>query len=227
MYFQRTSVKFLLISLIVLVVNVNGYDNVECENSENPLACRGSNILNKVINHITKRSDDTLKLLPGLEIVQNENVNEVKSANDERASKENDTVLVRIQRYLKTHDLKVKFSDLIGKADLQENVNKLFNEARKKDKGGGYLMMSALMMGKMMASLGFGAVGALALKALGVSMMALMLSAIVGLKKLTEGGGDGGHQVHYVSADHHRKRREIDNEIPIPFRGWVEEKKKL
>jgi len=30
-------------------------------------------------------------------------------------------------------------------------------------------------------------------------MMALMLSAIVGLKKLTEGGGDGGHQVHYVS----------------------------
>ena len=127
MYFQSTSVKFLLISLIVLVVNVNGYDNVECENSENPLACRGSNILNKVINHITKRSDDTLKLLPGLEIVQNENVNEVKSANDERASKENDTVLVRIQRYLKTHDLKVKFSDLIGKADLQENVNKLFN----------------------------------------------------------------------------------------------------
>lgn len=79
----------------------------------------------------------------------------------------------------------------------------------------------------MMASLGFGAVGALALKALGVSMMALMLSAIVGLKKLTEGGGDGGHQVHYVSADHHRKRREIDNDIPIPFRGWVEEKKKL
>lgn len=127
MYFQSTSVKFLLISLIVLVVNANGYDNVECENSENPLACRGSNILNKVINHITKRSDDTLKLLPGLEIVQNENVNEVKSANGERASKENDTVLVRIQRYLKTHDLKVKFSDLIGKADLQENVNKLFN----------------------------------------------------------------------------------------------------
>lgn len=50
-----------------------------------------------------------------------------------------------------------------------------------------------------MAAMGFGAVGALAMKALGVSMMALMLSALVGLKKLTEGGGDGGHQVHYVS----------------------------
>lgn len=46
--------------------------------------------------------------------------------------------------------------------------------------------------------MGLGGVGALALKALGVSMMALMLASIVGLKKLTEGGGDGGHSVHYV-----------------------------
>jgi hypothetical protein len=29
-------------------------------------------------------------------------------------------------------------------------------------------------------------------------MMALMLAGMVGLKKLTEGGGDGGHSVHYV-----------------------------
>lgn len=50
----------------------------------------------------------------------------------------------------------------------------------------------------MMAALGLGGVGALALKALGVSMLALMLAAIVALKKLTEGHGDGGHQVHYV-----------------------------
>lgn len=49
-----------------------------------------------------------------------------------------------------------------------------------------------------MAALGLGGVGALALKALGVSLAALTLAAIVGLKKLTEGGGDGGHQVHYV-----------------------------
>lgn len=49
-----------------------------------------------------------------------------------------------------------------------------------------------------MAAMGLGGVGALALKALGVSMMALMLASIVGLKKLAEGGGDGGHSVHYV-----------------------------
>lgn len=46
--------------------------------------------------------------------------------------------------------------------------------------------------------MGLAGVGALALKALGVSLAALLLAGIVGLKKLTEGGGDGGHQVHYV-----------------------------
>lgn len=49
-----------------------------------------------------------------------------------------------------------------------------------------------------MATMGLGGVGALAAKALGVSMMALMLAGIVGLKKLADGGGDGGHSVHYV-----------------------------
>lgn len=51
----------------------------------------------------------------------------------------------------------------------------------------------------MLAAVGLGAVGALALKALGVSLAALLLAGLVALKKLTEGGGDGGHQVHYVS----------------------------
>lgn len=50
----------------------------------------------------------------------------------------------------------------------------------------------------MLAALGLGAVGALALKALGASLAALLLAGLVALKKLTEGGGDGGHQVHYV-----------------------------
>lgn len=46
--------------------------------------------------------------------------------------------------------------------------------------------------------MGLAGVGALAMKALGVSLAALLLAGIVALKKLMEGGGDGGHQVHYV-----------------------------
>lgn len=103
-------------------------------------------------------------------------------------------------------------------------------EGRKKDKGGlGYVLMMGLMMGKMMAALGFGGVAALAMKALGVSMMALMLAAIVGIKKLADSGhDDSSHQVHYVTAhsEHHRKRRDIDQEVPLPYRGYIESYKK-
>lgn len=80
-------------------------------------------------------------------------------------------------------------------------------------------MMMGLMMAKMMGALGFAGVGALAAKALGVSMMALLLSAIVGLKKLAEGGHGGGH------SDHHRRRRDLSSEAEskgdfLPYRAW-------
>jgi nitrous oxidase accessory protein NosD len=58
-----------------------------------------------------------------------------------------------------------------------------------------------------------------------VSGMALMLSAIIGVKKLASSGGDDhGHQVHYVSAhDHHRRRRSVeDNLDQSPYSGWLE-----
>lgn len=83
-------------------------------------------------------------------------------------------------------------------------------------------MMMGLMMAKMMGALGFAGVGALAAKALGVSMMALLLSAIVGLKKLAEGGHGGGH------SEHHRRRRDLEEESKgsfdfLPYRAWFKQ----
>lgn len=86
------------------------------------------------------------------------------------------------------------------------------------------VMMMGMMMAKMVGALGFAGVGALAAKALGVSMMALLLSAVVGLKKLTEGGHGGGH------SEHHRRRRDLagaDEESKVllddflPYRAWL------
>lgn len=115
-------------------------------------------------------------------------------------------------------------------------------EARKKDKGGlGLVMMMGMMMAKMMAALGFGGVGMLALKALGVSMMALMLSAILGLKKLSDGGGHGGghggrqnvyydiEEVHHGHGDeeHERRRRELyETYSPLPYKSWLKQYKR-
>lgn len=87
----------------------------------------------------------------------------------------------------------------------------LISEARKKDKGGlGYVLLMGLMMGKTLAALGFGGVAALAAKALAASMAALLLSALVGFKKLSESGhSESGHHVQYYTADHHWRNQTI------------------
>lgn len=76
-------------------------------------------------------------------------------------------------------------------------------------------MIMGLMMGKMMAALGLGGVGLLAMKALMVSALALMLSMVIGIKKLVSSGHDdgGGHHVIHATAhghDHRRKREAAD-----------------
>lgn len=80
----------------------------------------------------------------------------------------------------------------------------------------------------MMAAMGFGALGLLAMKALMVSAMALMLSLIVAVKKLAGGHDDhGGHHVVYAQevGHHHRKKRSsIDEEedlSQLPYRGYA------
>ncbi|XP_063706265.1 uncharacterized protein LOC134835322 [Culicoides brevitarsis] len=72
------------------------------------------------------------------------------------------------------------------------------SEARKGHKGGlGYVLLMGGMLAKTMAALGFGGVAMLALKALGASLAALLLSSVVGLKKLGEQGHHESH-VHKV-----------------------------
>lgn len=126
---QRFAGKDLLIFSIVAVVSCVSASDIDCANSENPLACRGVNFLSKALNQVITNHDDTLKILPGLEIVQNENLNQISKSNDERSMSEqtNDTVFMRIAKYMQTHDLKIKFSDMVGKTDLQEIVNTVFN----------------------------------------------------------------------------------------------------
>ena len=88
--------------------------------------------------------------------------------------------------------------------------------------GGGGLALLGLMMGKMMAALGLGGVGLLAMKALMVSAMALMLSLIIGLKNLVSSNhDDGGHTVIHASPgghgyDHRRKREATD----MAYHSW-------
>lgn len=123
--YQSIRKELMVLCLAAVLASVTANENSDCAKSENPFACRGVNILSKAFNQVVSSHDDTLKIIPGLEIVQNENVNKVNNANDERSMPEqsNNTFLSKLAKYLQTHDLKVKFADIVGKTDLQEVVN--------------------------------------------------------------------------------------------------------
>lgn len=62
----------------------------------------------------------------------------------------------------------------------------------KKDKYAGPLLMGAMMVAGTLLPIKLGALAMMSGKALMTSMLALMLSAILALKKLASGGGGGG-----------------------------------
>jgi hypothetical protein len=74
---------------------------------------------------------------------------------------------------------------------------------RRKKKGGAMLLAAGTAMAAMMAQVFMGKVALIAGKALLVAKVALVLSAIIGLKKLfgSSGGGES-HQVVYATGGH-------------------------
>ncbi|KAL1137699.1 hypothetical protein AAG570_009395 [Ranatra chinensis] len=106
-----------------------------------------------------------------------------------------DMIADRLTTFLKTRTLQFSLP-----ADLIEG--NIANGRKKKGKGG-MLMMAAMAMGGMMLQMVMGKIAMVAGKALLVGKMALLLSAIIGLKKLlgSSSGGDS-HQVVYATESH-------------------------
>jgi hypothetical protein len=106
------------------------------------------------------------------------------------------------------------------------------SSARKKDKGGyGGLLAMGVMMKGMLTAMGMGGLGLLAMKALMVSAMALLLSAVIGIKKLASKDGGSDHVVQVVPVHsggdhgHYRKKRSttdggIDDPTWLAYQGY-------
>ncbi|XP_014212826.1 uncharacterized protein LOC106642528 [Copidosoma floridanum] len=98
-----------------------------------------------------------------------------------------------------------KFNDYLSSRSVKLTIPGDALEGRgKKDKKGGMggVMMGGLALAGMLAQLAFGKIAFLAGTALLTAKIALVLSAIIGLKKLVSGGG-GGHEVIYATASEH------------------------
>nr|NP_001189183.1 osiris 5, isoform B [Drosophila melanogaster]ADV37274.1 osiris 5, isoform B [Drosophila melanogaster] len=172
------------------------------------LYCRGERALRNVLRNLN-RSDKPLVVIRGLEIVPLQN----NSISDEEPDQEQG-LLDSLSFYLRTHEINVKLADLL---EDESQVS-----ARKKDKGQGMLLAMALMFGKMMAVMGLGGIAALAMKALGVSLVALMMAGMLGLKTAAQHGGESSHSISYVTGEghHHKRRRRSSGQQPLAYRGW-------
>lgn len=134
--------------------------------------------------------DDNYQVLPGISLVREGETGRANTADlvaelardfpNDAEARLDAFLLKKVTNYLNSHTIRVRLFD----EDKQASVS-----ARKKDKGGMGAAMAAMMMMKgTLGALGFGALAALAGKALMTGLMALMLSAIVGLKSLAGGG---------------------------------------
>ncbi|KAJ8952315.1 hypothetical protein NQ318_017208 [Aromia moschata] len=168
-----------------------------------------------------------------------------RSENDARSNMDDGSFLGTLENYLESHELRIRLPELMPGEDFGRAFNTAMNEVEGKDEssprggggggggggkkgggGGAGIMLMGLMMGKMLAALGIGGVGLLAMKALMVSALALMLSIIIGLKKLVHSDhDDSGHTVIHASPGHggheYRKKREAGD---IAYHAWEEYK---
>ncbi|XP_030371682.1 uncharacterized protein LOC115621972 [Scaptodrosophila lebanonensis] len=200
----RAYLLFCLLGFALCLAEAQSKDD-ECV-QQPTLYCRGARALRIMLRNLNK-SDKPLVIMRGLEIVPLHNETETE-AMLKHAADTQPTLLDSVAFYLRTHEINLKLADLLDEPTTSLERNSI-DEGRKKDKGQGVLLAVALMFGKMMAVMGLGGIGALALKALGVAMMALMMAGILGLKTAAQHGHETSHTVSYLTGEghHHRRRR--------------------
>ncbi|XP_077271598.1 DUF1676 domain-containing protein Osi16 [Temnothorax americanus] len=162
-----------------------------------------------VVSFLDKLSEqENIGILPGVSVIkENSSANVPPSevvANLARdfpndVEKRLDAYLIhKVGSYLNSHSISIKLFDprtfeaarsfneeTLAQLGLGGNQN--VETGRKKNQGNG-LMAGLLMMKGTLGMLGFGAIALLAGKALMTGLLALMLSAIIGLKSLTHHG---------------------------------------
>jgi len=113
----------------------------------------------------------------------------------------NTMIAEKVSTFFDTHSLQIK---LPTASELQRSLSAEEGRGKKKKMGG--LLLLPLVLGGTLIPLALGALALLAGKALIVSKLALVLAAIIGLKKLLggghSGGHDSGHEVVVANAGH-------------------------
>ncbi|XP_046488935.1 uncharacterized protein [Neodiprion pinetum] len=193
---QRHAVVFTLIIMLASFSNLslaaqNEYTQLfgKCAEEKNTFDCLKRKALNILDSAVKEDSVYTLN-----DLISIKRDPKFVVISDNSRSLENDTLDDQLER---------KFYEYLSSRSIQFTIpGNIIEGRKKKDKYGGMLMMGGLAMAGMMAQLAMGKIAFLAGTALLTAKIALVISAIIGLKKLASGGG-GGHEVIYATATEH------------------------
>ncbi|KAG7190708.1 hypothetical protein KM043_006785 [Ampulex compressa] len=178
------------------------------------MSCMKYRVFTFVDKLLADKEDITLS--EGITVVKTSNVEDGAPRSIE--STDLDTLLFdRLGRFLKTHTVKVdlKGSDILGAIesagrsfeDLSENAVESRGKKKKAQKILGPLMMALALKAAALLPLALGAIALIAGKALLVGKIALVISAIIGLKKLL--GSSQKHVTYEVVAHPHHSSSHV------------------
>ncbi|XP_057652277.1 uncharacterized protein LOC130891499 [Diorhabda carinulata] len=170
---------------------------MDCDNTFS-VTCLKLNLVGWV-DKLDKNED--YSVLPGITIVRentSSTINNVQIAADLAREFPNDPearidafLLNKVQGFLNSHSLKLNF------AAEESNDENAVTSRKKSGKGGGIgiLLAAGAMMKSTLVAIGLAALAAIAKKALITSVIALVLSVIIGLKALASGHSKTTYEV--------------------------------
>lgn len=215
--FDRLSILFILAVAATSALptsdkNGEGNDFMTSIYSEclraNSMDCLKSNILS-FVDKMLNRKDD-IPLAEGISMVRMPNAEEGAPRSIENTDVDS-LLFDRLGRFLRTHSVKIdlKGSDILGAIesagrsfeDISEDVEESRGKKKKAQKILAPIMMAIAMKAAALLPLALGAIALIAGKALLIGKIALVISSIIGLKKLL--GGKEKHVTYEVVAHPH------------------------
>lgn len=126
------------VKLSVLIVSVFAVCFADkCQDSPNPLGCHGARVVREALQqYVPAESADVLQLADGVEVVENSSFKDAR-ANGARSLPQDESFLGRMARYLESHELKIKLSNLMPSQQLKKVVLDTYKELEQDKSLGG------------------------------------------------------------------------------------------
>ncbi|KAK4875570.1 hypothetical protein RN001_011992 [Aquatica leii] len=169
--------------------------------------------------------EDNYSVLPGVSVVRENGSARASTADlvaelardfpNDAEARLDAYLLKKIANYLNSHSIRLKLFDNEDVSSARAKGGFLGGKGGgggKKGGGLGMLLAAAAMMKGTLGALALGGIAALAGKALMTGLIALMLSAIIGLKSLTSGGGKTTYEIVSKPVYSHSNTHSVSHE---------------